>query len=521
MENARKGLTPSYSEMGKTKSSIKRRITPPSSKDKVKSLTSADFDNSLSDKDISYKRRGSLTSKINGENKTTSKSLSDNDSSKTNKSISKKMEELTALTKETLARVERLASKNKELSYKQTKRPLNNSSLNVASDRFHQPSSILKKKVFEEPVIAEFVPNTAPVSILKRKVSQDEHKSEGASSSTPPVTFSPNVVEPTITNRKQGILKKRRSLDESQVMRHRSCSPDVANKAPDSRSILKNQRRSSLEELTRTQSPEHHLHGILKRKTSRTEDDDHSLNSPQGILKRRSGASSAGSTSNTPHVSITTAVILAAAEGAEMVLENESVKPCLKKKSFSEENSGNENFNSETPKPILKKKSSTDTDECEDRPKKPILKISRNSLERENDSNLESRPFSSIKHGLTADNEYDVKPILKQNGCKEEGVRPRLSFCGDRSDMIDDSVVRYRSSRRSHTICTEFNVKSDLKPKDEDRDLTKPRPLSVFELVMSFENSTSTGAIPKKSSLKRTSVRYMTQPVTSNELEAR
>lgn len=102
-------------------------------------------------------------------------------------------------------------------------------------------------------------------------------------------------------------------------MRHRSCSPDVAVKT-DSRSILKNQRRSSLEELTRTQSPELQLHGILKRKTSRTEEDDQSLNSPQGILKRKSGASSAGSTGSTPHVSITTAVILAAARGAEMVI---------------------------------------------------------------------------------------------------------------------------------------------------------------------------------------------------------
>ncbi|XP_064214700.1 supervillin isoform X3 [Tribolium castaneum] len=504
MENARKGIAPSYSEMGRTKPAVKRPMVSSSPKDK--------FDNSMSDKEIS--RRASQT-KLNGENKTTSsRSLSDNDSSKNYKSISKKMEELTALTKETLAQVERLASKNEEQP-KQIKRPLSSSpkridkvSRNLATDRLHQPFSILKKKIAEEPVIVESVPNTAPVSILKRKVSQDDHKTEGASSThTPPVTFSPSVIEPATTNRKQGILKKRRSLDESQVMRHRSCSPDVANKAPDSRSILKNQRRSSMEELTRTQSPEQHLHGILKRKTSKTEDDDHSLNSPQGILKRRSGASSAGSTSSTPHVSITTAVILAAAGGAEMVLEGESVKPILKKKSFSEESSYNDNSYCETPKPILKKKSSTDTDECEERPKKPILKISRNSLERDSEC---------IKHGVPSESECDVKPILKQNG-KEEGARPRLSFCGDTND---DSVIQFRSSRRSHTICADFNVKSDIKHKEEDRQLKKPRPLSVSELVMNFENSTSTGAIPKRTSLKRTSDRYRTQPVTSNELEA-
>ncbi|RZC38334.1 supervillin, partial [Asbolus verrucosus] len=543
MENARKGVTLSYSEMGKSKSSPRRRITPPSSRDKSKLLNNSDYDNSQSDKDISYNkslnRESIIRRSSNAEGSianTRTTSSSDNDVAK-NKWINKKMEELTALTKETLARVERLSSKNKELLSKQIKKPLSSSpikqldtsrisnrTVGLTSDRYHQPSSILKKKILEEPIIVESVPNTAPVSILKRKVSQDDHtKPEGASSSThtPPVTFSPSVVEPATTNRKQGILKKRRSLDESQVMRHRSCSPDVANKAPDSRSILKNQRRSSLEELTRTQSPEMQLHGILKRKTSRNEDDvDHSLNSPQGILKRRSGASSAGSTGNTPHVSITTAVILAAAGGAEMVLEPEIVKPILKKKSFSEEHSYSESSHSEAPKPILKKKSSTDTDDCDERPKKPILKTSRNSLERESvESSMESRPFI-FKHNMSNDNECDVKPILKQNGCREEGTRPRLSFCGDRNGIDNDVVIRHRSSRRSHTICAEFNVSTDLPLKEEDRQLRKPRPLSVSELVMNFESSTSTGAIPKKSSLKRSSDRYRTQPVTSNELEA-
>ncbi|XP_063919951.1 uncharacterized protein LOC135134963 isoform X4 [Zophobas morio] len=521
MENARRGVTPSYSEMGKTKPSIKRRVTPPISRDKSKSSNNSDVD--ASDKDSSGRTR----KQINGEHKTINLKIFEQDTAK-NKSISKKMEELTALTRETLARVERLASKNKESPAKQIKRPLSSSPIKQldsprSNRNLNQPFSILKKKILEEPVIVETVPNTAPVSILKRKISQDDHKSEGASSSThtPPVTFSPSVVEPATTNRKQGILKKRRSLDESQVMRHRSCSPDVANKISDSRSILKNQRRSSLEELTRTQSPEPHLHGILKRKTSRTEEDDLSLSSPQSILKRRSGASSAGSTNSTPHVSITTAVILAAAGGAEMVLEPETVKPILKKKSFSEEHSYSESSYSETPKPILKKKSSTDTDDCEDRPKKPILKISRNSLDRDSvESAVESRSFSNFKHNIPNDNECDVKPILKQNGCKEEGTRPRLSFCGDRDDINDEAVIRHRSSRRSHTICAEFNVKSDLHTKEEDRQLKKPRPLSVSELVMNFETTTSTGAIPKKSNLKRSGDRYRTQPVTSNELEA-
>jgi hypothetical protein len=85
----------------------------------------------------------------------------------------------------------------------------------------------------------------------------------------------------------------------------------------------------------------------------------------------------------------------------------------------------------------------------------------------------------------------------------------------------EDVVFRHRTSRRSHTICAEFNVRADVNSKEEDRQLKKPRPLSVSELVMNFENGTSTGAIPKKSSMKRTGDRYRTQPVTSNELEAR
>lgn len=260
-----------------------------------------------------------------------------------NKQIVSRIEAISALTKQTLARVERLNTKARESPKLETVRNTSASSPHkqIDSKIFSKsysrkspsvektmPSSILKKKSTEEPlpqITAEplSIISAGPVSILKRKASQDDHnKHDGShsSTSTPPVTFSPSVVEPSTSKRKQGILK-RRSLDESTVMRHRSCSPDVANKT-DSRSILKNQRRSSLEELRRTQSPEIHLHGILKRKTSRTDDEDHSLNSPQGILKRRSGASSAGSTANTPHVSITTAVILAAAGGKRFHLTN-------------------------------------------------------------------------------------------------------------------------------------------------------------------------------------------------------
>ncbi|XP_066250261.1 supervillin-like [Euwallacea similis] len=512
MENARKSVTTSESHKYKPFAVRKSQISSP--KTSPSGMT----------RHHSYSDREKTTT--GAVKRPSPSSVSDTE---TNRNIARRMEELTAFTRETLARVERLANRTRESPKNLTK-----------GERFiTRPSSILKRKSKEEKeavVVVNEAPSAAhavPVSILKRKGAQDD-KTEAHSTHTPPVTFSPSVVEPASSKKKQGILKKRRSLDESTVMRHRSCSPDVANKASDSRSILKSQRRSSLEELRRTQSPEVHIHGILKRKPSKHEDDDVSLNSPHGILKRRSGASSAGSTSSTPHVSITTAVILAAAGGAEMILEPEvsqdSVKPILKKKSFSDEYSYSETTSSDGPKPILKKKSSTDTDEGEDsKPMRPILKLPKAGAREVLDTGQEGRysRFSSGEDG------GEMRPILKSGSLRADSPRPRLSFCGDAAPEVDNTEERRRrSSRRSYTICSDFNVQSNAitRDKEEDRDLRKARPLSVLELVRSFEKQLitegesggadeSTGAIPKKSGQKRNNERYRTQPVTSDELQ--
>ncbi|CAH2090879.1 unnamed protein product [Euphydryas editha] len=303
-----------------------------------------------------------------------------------------------------------------------------------------------------------------PVSILKRKSIHEESNITNSPNNlitSPPVTFSPSVVESrncrSENRQRQGILKKRRSLDESQVARRRSCSPEVSF-ADDGLSdackpILKN-RRSSLEDVVRNRSPDGHIQGILKRKMSREEDHlndndvSHGSPEPHGILKRKSNSSSSSSTTSS-HVSIAQAVLLAAAGGAEIVEEDkEAVRPILKKKSFSEERPSPDILCSDTPKPILKKKLTEHDDHDFDLPKKPILKSSKklsgdeghtSSFDMSEDDRSSRRP--SLLRSRTSDHsgsecEALVKPILKQRGSsltreRSQSPRPRLSFCAD------------------------------------------------------------------------------------------
>ncbi|XP_052758904.1 uncharacterized protein LOC113521302 isoform X2 [Galleria mellonella] len=306
-----------------------------------------------------------------------------------------------------------------------------------------------------------------PVSILKRKSINEENAISTANQAiaSPPVTFSPSVIEPRscrFENRqRQGILKKRRSLDESQVARRRSCSPEVSfaddGSLDTNKPILKN-RRSSLEDVVRNRSPDGHIQGILKRKMSREEDHtiediSHGSPEPHGILKRKSNSSSSSSTTSS-HVSIAQAVLLAAAGGAEIVDDDkEIVRPILKKKSFSEERPSLDVLPSDTPKPILKKKSTEHDDHEFDLPKKPILKSSKklsgdeghaSSFDLSEDDRSSRRP--SLLRSRTSDQsgsecEATVKPILKQRGSsltreRSQSPRPRLSFCADNDTNI-------------------------------------------------------------------------------------
>ncbi|XP_068618233.1 uncharacterized protein [Battus philenor] len=307
-----------------------------------------------------------------------------------------------------------------------------------------------------------------PVSILKRKSIHEDSTISNTPShaiASPPVTFSPSVVEPrncrSENRKRQGILKKRRSLDESQVARRRSCSPEVSfaddGSSDISKPILKN-RRSSLEDVVRNRSPDGQIQGILKRKLSREEEltnDDlsHSSPEPHGILKRKSNSSSSSSTTSS-HVSIAQAVLLAAAGGAEIVEEEkEIVRPILKKKSFSEERPCPDILPLETPKPILKKKSTEHDDHDFDLPKKPILKTSKklsgdeghaSSFDLSEDDRSSRRP--SLLRSKTSDHsgsecEATVRPILKQRGSsltrdRSQSPRPRLSFYAEHDTSV-------------------------------------------------------------------------------------
>ncbi|KFB36005.1 AGAP007186-PA-like protein [Anopheles sinensis] len=251
------------------------------------------------------------------------------------------------------------------------------------------------------------------VSILKRKTVESTAASS-ASSNASPVTFSPSVVDtPIRSNRKQGILKKRCSLDESRYSRSHS---------PDDRSILvRHTRRNSFEDgaSSSSTSVQQQAHGILKQKSYESREDvsggmatggtsrnstasgcssgggggggvgsSAGSNVSHGILKKKNDSSSTSTPSEQPkHVSISQAVILAAAEIChDMLLVDEDgdgggsgaydIKPILK----------TDHQAPMTPKPILKKKYSSENEEI-----RPILKSSRKSSREENSDSEEMK----------------------------------------------------------------------------------------------------------------------------------
>lgn len=220
-----------------------------------------------------------------------------------------------------------------------------------------------------------------------------------------------------------------------------------------------------MEELVRrTQSPDPHPQSILKRRTSREDEAEERVSGspePQGILKRKSATSSnSSSSSSSPHISIAASVIMnVAGWGSDsdiLPLDGgaDHVRPILKKKSSSEDNTTADSSSTEAPKPILKKKSSVEVDDVEERPMKPILKSSRKSSQEEQTSwetasmdspvrclILRSRGAGGSDSASGSDCEV-VRPILKQPGSdrssRERSASPRhrLSFSDDQDQQV-------------------------------------------------------------------------------------
>lgn len=220
-------------------------------------------------------------------------------------------------------------------------------------------------------------PSNQIVSILKRKDSSGKE-------SPCLVTFSPNVKDNFESNRasshRQGILKKRSSLDESS-RRFRSHSPSSESEKG---CLVKNdRRRNSCEEI--------HHQGILKQKScesstgyssSGTRSSGHTTpnSGVQGILKKPSLTPSDHSSdhSTTKHVSISEAVILAAAELCKDMIIDDTHEPYIKPilKLEHEHQYGHER----KPKPILKKNHSSENEEI-----RSILKSRKSSREEPDD----------------------------------------------------------------------------------------------------------------------------------------
>ncbi|TMW51683.1 hypothetical protein DOY81_003229 [Sarcophaga bullata] len=283
-------------------------------------------------------------------------------------------------------------------------------------------SPILRRKSTDCPpnnsvsgaAIVSATPNHI-VSILKKKDHLSAGESSSASSNASPVTFSSNVMDTPSKHKRAGILKKRSSLDESRYY-SRSHSPDE-------RSILiKSARRNSLEEVANGSSSSSSAqgtshHGILKQSSydsSKSDGCPSATREPHSILKKKDSTStpSDGGDHAPKHVSISQAVILAAAELSAANENGDSypndelnytpnneeydIKPILKLDSFKSDEPLKQ------PKPILKKKSSGDSDEHEIR---PILKTSRKS-------SREEFEFSAYSDG-EIQQEPSVRPILK------------------------------------------------------------------------------------------------------------
>lgn len=325
----------------------------------------------------------------------------------------------------------------------------------------------------EEPSTSNVATPNHLVSILKKK---DHSDSNSSAVNASPVTFSESVVERRSGDRKsrrQGILKKRSSLDESLYLQTQSGDESG------SMSV----RRNSLGE-TR--------HGILKEPPSRdgstcsqhTPDVSTPSEPHHGILKTAKPEDSPNSCDPPKHVSISQAVILAVAEMEddqdELYDGEPDVKPILKSASTSQERLNG----SRKMRPILKKKySSSETEESI----RPILKSSRKSSREEIDS---------------SDAESSVRPCLKG-----DSDRTSKGASSTESLALLSLVDREDSGSAQDTV-----------DNAEGRVIEKPL-VSVAERIKNMESFLSQPRVQPRNGHGRVrdKDRFKTQPVTVGE----
>ncbi|XP_044314136.1 uncharacterized protein LOC108052880 isoform X11 [Drosophila rhopaloa] len=437
-------------------------------------------------------------------------------------------------TKTDLAEIKKIA----EQSEAQQQQPL--------ADEGQKISAIMRRKSSDEGGAAAGLANQnsppAPnqiVSILKKKEHGLGECNSSASSNPSPVTFSSSVVDHPLAGagrcKRQGILKKRSSLDESRYY-SRSHSPDE-------RSILiKSARRNSLEEAGTGLSPAQ-AHGILKQSSYDSSKSDGcpsaTESQPHSILKKKDSLSTPSDGGCHKHVSISQAVTLAAAELAAhdgITFEDgeeHEIRPILKQESTSSEEAVR------PPKPILKKKSFGEADEHEIR---PILKSSRKSSREEfdlsglehddslssilkSDSPSKRRSLGSASHDV--DDSHSSPSLLKRRtrSLERQDVQPGMDLAAA-LDAIATSQVAPSTPVDFVTTPSSISVAERIKRMEM---LSTPTSRAAGGANSSWESplqaSMELGGPPtprvlKPSVLRRDMQRerYKTQPVTNEEM---
>uniref|UniRef100_A0A336MFW0 CSON014288 protein n=1 Tax=Culicoides sonorensis TaxID=179676 RepID=A0A336MFW0_CULSO len=331
------------------------------------------------------------------------------------------------------------------------------------------------------------------VSILKKK---DVESSSAPSSNASPVTFSPSVVDTPVRNTtKQGILKKRSSLDESRYSRSHS---------PDDRSILvKHNRRNSLEE----------THGILKQPSVESKED--SCHGSHGILKKKESITPSG---EPKHVSISQAVILAAAEICKDIVNTGldeapyEIKPILKQDSQIHTPSNGPAH----PKPILKKKFCSEGEELsrnyyDDATQiRPILKSSRKSSRDEANSDTDNESVGSSG---------------KRSILKTDSPSKRRSF----GDPFETNIIMQRSKSLENPEPKHLEVHTSPERVELPLISVQERIKSMEQFLVSKPMPASTTAtnsnvrvVPKSAPVHRRDFkeRFKTHPITVDELSS-